>query len=637
MNNYPRIDHNRIAIKLYTKSIALTVLLGMTSFTYGASTQDLDAVNMGAVSTRKEKRNDAAPQSSKKKSKGSKAVEAKPVDVPSDTELPQARGLQVKQRKSVKQANKKVESEISRDIEAASLKIDETTLRAHIKYLSDDLLEGRGPASRGGMLAAKYIAAQYELMGLEPLGQERSYFQTVEMTQTKADTANKLTVKNSSGSAQETFVFGDNFVAGTDTDKKEILVNGEIVFVGYGISAPELNWDDYKGVDVKGKVLMIMVNDPPATPEEPLLFSGKGLTYYGRWTYKYEEAARRGAAGVLLIHTTESAGYGWQVVRNSWGGDRFGLVPAPGAQLLNLKGWVTEDTARKITKFASKDLDQLRASALTRNFKPVPLSAKVDMIFRTHVERITSPNVIGLLRGSDPVLKNEYVIYSAHWDHLGIHQDQPGDNIYNGAIDNATGLAGILSIAKAFSSLPVKPKRSILFLATTAEEQGLLGAEYYAKNPLVPIKQTVANINLDSMNALGTTLDISPLGAERSTLYKTIADVATGMGLTLSPDAHPEQGFFYRSDHFPFAKAGVPAVNFEPGAKYAAHSDKWVTEQIEEYRSHRYHQPADEYSPAWDMSGMVQQARAAYFVGMRIAQSVDVPRWNAGDQFEKAR
>src|SRR5262252_6943058 len=521
------------------------------------------------------------------------------------------------------------------DAETAASQIEENKLRSHVKYLADDLLEGRGPGSRGGMLAAKYIAAQFEALGLEPAAADRSFFQQVQMIGTRTDPSTKLAVKSETGAAE--FRLGDDFVAGTDLEQAEIPINSEIIFAGYGVSAPENNWDDYKGLDVRGKILMIMVNDPPATPSEPNLFGGKALTYYGRWTYKYEEAARRGAAGVILIHTDNSAGYGWSVVRNSWSGARFGLAPEANTPSLKLKSWVTEETARKIAHLGGKDLNRLRQSAASRAFRPAPIDVRLDMTLRAQSQRLTSPNVVAIYRGNDPTLKNEYVVYSAHWDHLGVRPDQPGDNIYNGAVDNATGVAGMIAIANAFNALGFKPRRSILFIATTAEEQGLLGAEYYASHPLVPIQQTVADINLDGMNALGVTTDITPIGAERSTLGKFIEDVARENNVTISPDTRPEQGFFYRSDHFPFAKAGVPAVSFNPGVKFVGHSDKWGEEQFQDYNQHRYHQPSDEYSPNWNFSGMVQQARLAFWTGLRVANATETPQWKRGDEFERAR
>ncbi|MBO0798496.1 MAG: M28 family peptidase, partial [Blastocatellia bacterium] len=525
------------------------------------------------------------------------------------------------------------------DEKSAGAKIDENVLRAHVKFVADDLLEGRGPGARGGMIAAKYIAAQFEALGLEPAAANRSYFQQVQMIGTRSDPANKLVIKSGTGESDSSLEFksGDDFVAGTDTEENEVSLNGDLVFVGYGILSPENKWDDYKGLDVRGKVLLIMVNDPPATPAEPGLFGGRALTYYGRWTYKYEEAARRGAAGAILIHTDESAGYGWNVVRGSWSTEKFNLLPDGKTPVLKMKSWVTEAAARKIAQLCGQNLDQLRQAALSRDFHPVVLNAKVSTTLKFQSQRLVSPNVVGIFPGRDPALKNEYIVYSAHWDHLGMAPELTGDNIFNGAVDNATGIAGILGIARAYTALNSRPKRSILFIATTAEEQGLLGAEYYVRNPLVPLQQTKANINLDSMNVLGTTTDMTPLGADRSTLGSIIAEVAKENNLTVSPDTHPEQGYFYRSDHFPFAKAGIPAINFEPGTKFFGHSEKWTEEQLDDYRLNRYHQPSDEYSPNWNFSGMVQQARLAFWIGLRTANAKDAPQWNKGDEFEHAR
>lgn len=521
------------------------------------------------------------------------------------------------------------------DSEQAGAVISDSELRSHIRFLADDLLEGRAPGTRGGMLAAKYIAARFESIGLEPAAADRTYFQSVAMIGTKADAGNKLVIR--SGERSEELQFGRDFVASTEFESQEVPLNAEIIFVGYGIQAPENNWDDFKGLDVRGKVVMMLVNDPPATVAEPHLFGGKALTYYGRWTYKYEEAARRGAAGVILIHTAESAGYGWNVVQSSWSGERFDLVPDGTVNVLPCKAWVTEEAAQKIVQMAGQNLAALQQAALTRDFKPIPLNARVDSTFRYTTRRVTSPNVVGILRGDDDVLKNEYIVYSAHWDHFGIRPEQSGDNIYNGALDNATGVAGILAMAKAFAALQGKPNRSILFIATTAEEQGLLGAEYYVRHPLVPLAKTVANINLDSLNIHGMTSDIAPLGAERSTLGTIIAEVATENQLTISPDDRPEQGLFYRSDHFPFAKAGVPAVSFKAGANFVGHSPEWGRQQFAEYNATRYHQPADEYSPNWDFSGMVQQVRLAFWCGLRTANAEEAPKWNPGDEFERVR
>lgn len=521
------------------------------------------------------------------------------------------------------------------DADQGGAQIDESKTRAHIRFLADDLLEGRGTGSRGGLLAAKYIAAQFEASGLEPAASDRSYFQQVQMIGNRSDQTSQMIVKGAS--SEERLTFGDDYVGSTDTEESSVNIISEIVFVGYGIQAPEYQWDDYKGQDVRGKVLMMLVNDPPATSTEPNLFGGRALTYYGRWTYKYEEAARRGAAGVILIHTQDSAGYGWNVVKSSWGGERFGLVPESTTPTLRLKSWVTQDAARKILNLNGLSLEKLQAQALNRDFQPISVGSRVDMTLKVTSRRLVAPNVVAILRGSDPNLKNEFVVFSGHWDHLGIRPDQAGDNIYNGAVDNASGIAGLIEIAQAFSSLAARPKRSIIFVATTAEEQGLLGAEYYTRHPLAPLDKTVANLNLDSMNVLGLTTDISPLGADRSTLGKFIAAVAAENQVTLSPDPRPEQGSFYRSDHFPFAKMGVPSVSFNPGSKFVGHSDKWVEDQFRDYNESRYHQPTDEYSPNWDLRGLVQQARLAFLSGLRVANSIETPQWNEGDEFAKAR
>lgn len=521
------------------------------------------------------------------------------------------------------------------DEEVAGAQIEESKLRAYVKFLSDDLLEGRGTGSRGGLLAAKFIAAEFEAIGLEPAAPDRTYFQQVPMISVKTDAETKLTVKSSNGESE--FKFAEDFVASTDLEQAEIPVNNEIVFVGYGVAAPEANWNDYKDLDVKDKIVMMLVNDPPATAAEPNLFGGKALTYYGRWTYKFEEAARKGAAGVILVHTTESAGYGWQVVRTGWDGERFGLLPDEKTPTLKFKAWVTEESARKIAQLGGQELDRLREAARSREFRPIALNVKAETLLKTKSHRVTAPNVVAIFRGEDPSLKEEFITYSAHWDHLGMRPDQPGDNIYNGAVDNATGIAGLLAIARAYASLEAKPKRSILFIATTAEEQGLLGAEYYMRNPLVPLARTNANINLDSMNVLGMTTDVTPLGADRSTLGKFIEAVTKENSLTVASDPHPEQGSFYRSDHFPFAKAGVPAVSFNPGIKFVGHPEGWGQEQFTDYNKNRYHQPSDEYSPNWDFSGLVQQARLAFWIGLRVADADEVPTWKSGDEFEQVR
>ena len=517
---------------------------------------------------------------------------------------------------------------------------NEATLKAHIRFLSDDLLEGRGTGARGGELAAKYLAAQLEALGAKGAGDNGSFFQPVSLVGVKADPGTTLTVAGTSGS--ESFKFADDFVAFTGAQTEQVDVDADMIFVGYGISAPEQKWNDYKGPDddYRGKILVMLVNDPPATPEEPNLFAGKTLTYYGRWTYKYEEAARRGAVGAILLHTDDSAGYPWSVVKTSNGSWRFDI--ARGANdttpFLPLRSWVTDDSAHRIMKLAGQDLGALRAAAAKRDFKPVKLGVKAMMNLKSEVKRVAAPNVVGIIEGSDPQLKNEYVVYSAHWDHLGVGApDKNGDTIYNGALDNASGCAVVLAIAEHLASLPPaqRPKRSTLFLFPTAEEQGLLGAEWYSKHPVVPLDKTAADVNLDSMNVLGPTKDFEPLGAERSSLKAVVDAVAKEMGLRVSPDARPEQGSFYRSDHFPFAKVGVPSISLKEGDDYVGHTKEWGEQQFRAYNTAHYHQPSDEMSDSWNYSGMIQEAEIALAIGTRIANAPAKPAFNPGDEFSK--
>lgn len=519
--------------------------------------------------------------------------------------------------------------------------INENTLRADIKYLSDDLLEGRGTGARGGELAAKYIAAQMEELGLKGAGQKGSFFQPVSLVGVKADPKTSLTI--SSNGKRESYKFAEEFVAFTGAQTENVSIDADLVFVGYGIDAPEQKWNDYKGSadDYKGKVLVMMVNDPPATSSEPNLFGGRALTYYGRWTYKFEEAARRGAAGVILIHTDESAGYPWSVVRTSNGSWRFDIARGDGnkSPYLKMRSWVTNDTAQKIMRLAGQDLDELRRKAASRDFQPVKLNAKASIEIKSEVKRVESMNVAGILQGRDARLRDEYVIYSAHWDHLGIGEpNKRGDNIYNGAVDNASGVASVLAIAEAFSKLPPneRPRRSILFLFPTAEEQGLLGAEWYSTHPLVPLNKTAANVNLDSMNILGRTNDFEPLGAERSSLMRVVEAVARDRKMTVKPDSRPEQGSFYRSDHFPFAKVGVPSISLKEGLDFVGRPKEWGDQQFKAYNTANYHQPSDEYSDSWNFEGMIQETMIALEIGRRIADMDEMPRFNPDDEFSKA-
>jgi Zn-dependent M28 family amino/carboxypeptidase len=517
--------------------------------------------------------------------------------------------------------------------------INEATLKGHIRFLSDDLLEGRGTGARGGELAAKYIAAQLEALGAKGAGEGGSFFQPVSLVGVKADPATTLTVSGASGS--ESFKFADDFVAFTGAQTEQVDVDADMVFVGYGINAPEQKWNDYKGNDdYRGKILVMLVNDPPATADEPNLFGAKALTYYGRWTYKYEEAARRGAAGAILLHTDESAGYPWGVVRTSNGSWRFDIARGANdtSPFLQFRSWVTDASAQRLMKLAGQDLAALRAAAAKRDFQPVKLGLRGKLSLKSEVKRVADRNVVGIVEGSDPQLRDEYVVYSAHWDHLGVGApNKNGDTIYNGALDNASGVAVVLAIAEHIANLPLaqRPKRSSLFLFPTAEEQGLLGAEWYSKHPVVPLAKTAANVNLDSMNVLGPTNDFIPLGAERSTLKAVVVAVAKDMNLRVSADARPEQGSFYRSDHFPFAKVGVPSISLKEGNDYVGHPKSWGEEQFRAYNTAHYHQPSDEMRDTWDYRGMIQEAEIALAIGRRIADAPAKPQFNPGDEFAK--
>lgn len=516
----------------------------------------------------------------------------------------------------------------------------EDSIRADIKFLASDLLEGRGPGARGGEIAANYLAARMEAAGLQGPGKNGSFFQPVSLVGVKADPNTRLVI--SGRNDKESFKFADDYVAFTGAQADEVDVDTDLVFVGYGINAPEQKWNDYKGdaADYRGKILVIMVNDPPGTTAEPNQFGGKALTYYGRWTYKFEEAARRGAEGVILLHTDQSAGYPWSVVRTSNGSWRFDIARTAGdpTPFLKIRSWVTNDTAQKIMKLAGYELADLRTKAASRDFQPIKLNLKGKINLKSELKRVESSNVVGVLPGSDPKLRDEYVVYSAHWDHLGIGApNKNGDTIYNGAVDNASGCAAVLAIAEALAKLPAsqRPRRSSLFLFPTAEEQGLLGAEWYSQHPVVPVGKTAANVNLDSMNMLGLTHDFTPLGAERSSLQAIAQAVARERGMRITPDARPEQGSFYRSDHFPFAKVGVPSISLKAGEDFVGREKGWGETQFQAYNTAHYHQPSDEYDPNWNYKGLIQLAEVAMAIGMRAANAPALQKFNPSDEFAK--
>jgi len=507
------------------------------------------------------------------------------------------------------------------------------SLTNHIKVLASDEFEGRAPATPGGEKTADYLVKQLTAIGIEPGAPDGTFLQQVPIVEAVTDRNFVLSVPGN------TYRYHTDVIANAGVERPRVQVQGEVVFVGYGINAPELQWNDYAGVNVRGRWVLIMVNDPPATAEEPALFGGQALTYYGRWTYKYEEAARQGAAGALLIHTDESATYPWQVVQSSWSGTQYSLPPQPGEPALNIKGWITDAAAKDLARRGGRDLDTMRAAASKRGFKAVTLNTRAAATLTQRSTRKTSPNVIGVLKGTNPA---EAVIYSAHWDHFGMRAALPtdapdADRIYNGAYDNASGVAGLLEIAKAFKNSPQPPARSIYFAFVTAEESGLLGSGFLAANPPLPMDKVAANINVDGVNYLGPTRDMVQLGSDRSSLGPMVEAILKERGRTLGTDTHPERGYFFRSDHFPFAKAGVPALSLSEPKEFTGANAAALLKKQEEYNGKDYHQPSDQYDASWDFSGGVEDLKVLAQLGWRIAMQPDMPKYNDGDQFAQVR
>lgn len=500
-----------------------------------------------------------------------------------------------------------------------------------LRFLSSDLLEGRAPATRGGQLATEYIADQLRSAGVEP-GVGDSYFQKVPIDVVTADSSS-ISVR-ASGKANATLQQSGDVVVWAGSAVPESKASGELVFVGYGATAPEYRWDDFKNADVKGKILLVLVNDPPAPPSEPKLFGGKAMTYYGRWTYKFEEAERRGAAGMLIIHTTEEASYPWHTVVSSWTTPQYMLprdakLPAP----LGFRGWITNDAAGKLLASAGLDLAKLRREAQARDFHPVATGIQIDASFRNDVRHMESRNVVGIIRGQKGSLSDEYVAYSAHWDHFGIGPKVNGDSIYNGAVDNASGTAALLAVARAAAAAP-KPRRSQIFVFVTAEEAGLLGSSYFANNPTVPASKIIGDLNMDVITLEGRVKDLTVLGENKSSLGPMLAHFISRDGMRISPDAHPEAGHFYRSDHFSFAKAGIPAVSIGAGTDYVGRPRGWGKEREDDYTAHRYHQPSDGYSPDFDLRGAAQIAGIVQRFGATLANSPVRPTWNKDAEFK---
>lgn len=505
-------------------------------------------------------------------------------------------------------------------------------LRAHVHFLADDLLEGRGVGTRGDRLARRYLAAQLEAAGCAPGMPEGNWTQPVPILGITANVTQPLTATGANGTA--TFQAPDDYTAvAGNGDDKAAWRHAELVFVGYGITAPEQRWDDFGDVDVRGKVLLVMNDDPRDDPER---FAGKSRLYYGRWSYKYEEAARRGAIGAIVIHTSESAGYPFQVIQANHGRENFWLPFRADEPLLAIRSWCTEAVAKQLCAAGGHDLDALRQRALRGNQPPVPLGVTLDLGIENTVRTMESGNVVGVLPGSDEKLRDEYVVVTAHFDHLGIGKERNGDGIYNGAVDNASGCAGMLAVAQAIGRLPQRPRRSLLFVAVTAEESGLLGSEYFAANPSVPKQQLVANFNIDGLNVWGQTNDVEFIGYGKNSLTALAEQVAKTHGRRIEPDSAPDLGLFYRSDHFNFARIGVPAAYFKAGRDFVDQPENRRRMKAS-YTTVHYHQPSDEIAPWWNFQGAADDLQLVLECLLQVADADAKPTWTPGDEFEKAR
>jgi Zn-dependent M28 family amino/carboxypeptidase len=516
---------------------------------------------------------------------------------------------------------------------AAMQSIRPDNIEQQVRFLSHDLLEGRGTGQRGGDLAAEYIATQFALYGLQPAGDHGSYLQKVPMVGITPGADTRFRLIPAKGPALDLKPLED-YVAYDQTQQPESTIDAEIVYVGYGIEAPEYNWNDYKGADVKGKVLLMLVNEPPS--DDPKFFTGKALTYYGRWVYKYEEAARKGAVGVILIHKEEMASYGWEVVRNSNSGEKS-YLKLDGTPKLKAAAWIHLDVARKVAGGAGMNLDQMMVDAQSRDFKPVALNYRLSAHMTSKVRPFESNNVISVLPGSDKELKNEAVLYTAHYDHFGIRPDMAGDNIFNGAMDNATGCGILLEIARVYSQAAQRPRRSILFSAVTAEEQGLLGSEYLGKHPPIPAGKISLGLNFDDVRPLGAAEEVQVSGAERTTFYPAVQATAQDFRFKIRPDARPEAGHYYRSDHFSLARVGIPAFSIDEGMKFKGHDEAWGLRQDADYTANHYHQPSDEYHPGMDYTSDAAMARFGFALGWEAANQAHLVGWKKGDEFERAR
>ena len=522
---------------------------------------------------------------------------------------------------------------LSDGVAAAVQGIDPERIRAHVKFLADDLLEGRGTGTRGGDIAANYIAAQFALDGLRPAGDNGTYLQKVDFTGVLTQPGTTLSVVPPKG-APLNLKLGEDYVTSNQTQTDSVDVDAPIVFVGYGIDAPEYHWNDFKGIDVKGKVVLVIVNEPPS--KDPKFFMGQTMTYYGRWTYKYEEAARRGALGALIIHRTNLASYPWAVVRSSWSNEQVYLGNDHDPKL-EAASWIQLDVARQIFEASGLKLDDMMALAGTRKFKARELPVRLEAHIISKVRKFDSYNVLGVLAGTQGGTPTQAVVYSAHYDHLGIDPMMSGDNIYNGAVDNGTGCGILLELAHAFTTSASKPPHPVLFAAVTAEEKGLLGSDYLGKHLPIPAAQLALDLNFDAVAPIGIPESVSVTGAERTTFYPVLEKTAQAFGFDIQPDSEPGAGHYYRSDHFSMARAGVPAFSINAGVKYAGHTAEWGKQQRDEYTAKHYHQPSDEYRADMDFSSNAALAKFGMVLGWQALTAAQTVRWLPGDEFEAIR
>jgi Zn-dependent M28 family amino/carboxypeptidase len=519
-------------------------------------------------------------------------------------------------------------------IEESLASISADDLKQDVEILSSDEFEGRAPASRGEVLTIEHLKIEFQTLGLKP-GYDGSYFQEVPMVQITPAPDAVLSIRGRNTSFSP--VYRDDFVATTLRVTEEVaLQRSEMIFAGYGIIAPEYGWNDFEGIEVTGKTLIVLVNDPGFATEDPQLFNGRAMTYYGRWTYKYEEAARQGAAGVFIVHETEPAAYGWDVVHNGWTGPQFNLESEDNnMSRCAVEGWITHETAQRIFDQAGLDINELKIAAAMDGFKPVPMELEANLTLKNSIEYSRSNNVIALLPGSEK--PDEVIIYTAHWDHFGIDPSLEGDQIFNGALDNATGTAALIELAEAFLKLDTSPARSIAFMAVTAEEQGLLGSLYYSTHPIYPKTKTVAVINMDALNIYGKMKDITVIGYGQSELDSYVEAAAAEQGRRVRPDPTPEKGSFFRSDHFPFAKQGIPALYTGMGIDHEEYGEEWTLAQRELYTAQKYHQPTDEYDPNWDLSGAIDDLHLLFKIGFRLSMESTFPNWKEGSEFKAKR